>query len=324
MFKRGVTERGAFAQRTLELERQHRIWRPFSYAMLAEIVDDYSPADEPLLERLYQSMSAGDGVFKITRRGRFEQLDAMLVKRCGTHFPDARVLVVHDVGASNGITALELFRRLNAQRLAEVHASDWYDCLYLVSVPGSGWKVVFDSQGEPLQIVGGKWVLPSARRPLWRHVVNRALQHWAVRKILPIAARILSQGDAAGASVRRIPLFHPECLREAGKGQGFHLGRHDIFGSDSFPCHIVRALNLLTTKHFPADRVVCGITRLARGLMPEGWMVLGRSVDEEDGRFRGTVFVLQNQRLEPLWHLNEGYEDIDLVLQDKTLSGELG
>ncbi len=70
LYKRGVTRRNENAYRCLRLEHEHKGWWPFSYELLADLQADYtSSRDEPLLQRLYASMEAGTGIFKITKRG---------------------------------------------------------------------------------------------------------------------------------------------------------------------------------------------------------------------------------------------------------------
>lgn len=331
LYKSGVTERGSFAEHTLQLEREHRVWRPFAYTILEELQQQYSPQDEPLLERLYQSLSAGDRIFKITRQGRFGELDAWLAQERARRFADVESLVVHDVGASNGITSLELFELLAHDGTVELYATDYYDRLYLVTLPEQVWTVAFDVERRPLQAVGGRWVLSLRHRHPWRHPINRWLQHRVRQCILPKAEAALERYlDRAGqvpdnetALVREVSLFHPKCIELARRNTAFHYGRHDLFQPNPYRCHIIRALNVLTTKHFSEEQVVRGIEQAADNLESGGLIVLGRSLDEEDGRLRATAYAIHGSHLSEVWSLNGGYEDAALALKARLAGGKV-
>lgn len=318
MFKRGVTQRGEFARLALEREKARQGWWPFAYTLLGDIENDYSDEDEPLLERLYQSMAAGEGVCKITRRNRFPDLDRQLADDCRERFPEALPLIVHDVGCSSAISSLELFDRLIRERPTEVHASDYFDALYLVRVPTTDWTVVFDATYEPLQLVG-RWLVLSARTPApWRYPVNRLAGRSACRRLLPVARELLRKhlgGDQDVAAVREVSLFHPRAAGRARESAGFLLNRHNLFEPNSVPAHVVRAMNVLTTNHFSEEQVRIGIRACAANLLPGGLLILGRSIDEEDGRARASAYHIGRGGggAEEVWRSNEGYERPDLV-----------
>jgi hypothetical protein len=323
LWKTGVTERGALADRTLVLEREHRIWRPFAYTILEDLQNHYRDRDEPLCERLYQSLSGGDQLRKITRRGRFHELDARLVEECASRFVGVEPLVVHDAAASNGITSLELFELLQRRRRVELHATDYYDRLYLVTLSEGRWTVAFDVDRQPLQAIGGRWVLSLRDPPPWRYPVNRWLLRRVRGGVLPRAAAALEHylerdGKALRddtRQVRVVSLFHPKCVERAARDAAFHCGRHDLFQPGAVRAHVIRALNVLTTKHLPPRRVLRGIEQLAGSLAPDGLLVLGRSLDEEDGRLRATVYTVKDSHLFQVCALDAGYEDADLALQ---------
>jgi len=181
--------------------------------------------------------------------------------------------------------------------------------------------VVFDVDRRPLQVVGSGFVISCRRSPPLRFPVNVVLRTWLMKRVVPRAQALLDSGaapDAPWASgmasgLRRVPLFHPECVIEAGAGRGFQLGRHDLFQPNPHPCHVVRILNALTPAHFPPGRVTEGIraalTNLARG----GLLILGRSPEGDDLRTRATAFEWTGDSLVARWELNGGYEWPELV-----------
>jgi hypothetical protein len=322
MWKRGVVAKGDFANWAISQEKASRGWWPFAYTLLADLEQSYTPEDEPLLERLYRSMAAGEGVFKITRRDRFPEVDRKIAEDVVARFPGAGRIAVHDVASSNGITSLELYRVLNERSLASVHASDWYDGVYLVTPRGSGWTVVFDADHEPLQYVGWCFVLSPRRKAPWRYPVNRVLSDWLRLRLLPRARSVfmdLSEDgeghmpEPTGGSVRRVWLFHPECVATMRRDPHFTLGRHDLFRASRRKYHVVRAMNVLSPTETGRQRLEQAIRACAAGLVPGGLLVVGRNVDEEDSRPRTTAFALAGNRLLPAWDVHEGCELKDLI-----------
>lgn len=311
MIKFGVTHRGDYARYALDQERQHRGWWPYAYTLLADDSSSDPQFEEALVTRLYESLAAGDGVYKITRPGRFTTLDEQLANECQRRFPNTRPLVVHDMAASNAITSLELYRRLAKDRTVEFHASDYFDQLFLVSPPGSGWTVAFDAHGRPLQLSSERFVLSAYRKEPLRFLVNRLVQSYAWKSALPRAIeqfrRFQTQGQTEG--VRAVRLFHTECLQEADRpGSTFHLHRHDAFATNPYRCDIVRIMNFLTGGHLPLEQIPAGIFAAGQGLIEGGLLILGRTVDEEDGRIRATIYQKRANRLHVEWDTQGGYE----------------
>ena len=310
LWKRGVLTRGKFAQHALHREAAHTGWWPFSYRILQELEHDFTADDEPLLERLYQSLAAGAGVFKITRRNRFTAFDAEVAERVRTAFPNAEPLVVHDMGASNAITALELYQTLRTVRSVALTASDYFDTLTLVTLDEGRWTVAFDSANRSIQTTGWGTVFSNRTYP-WRYALNRMAQWWVQKQIVPHAAAVLAQGPSDAVS--QIPLFHPEALALARREANFRLCKHDIFQPNPVRSHIVRAMNVITPQHFSSEQAQAAIRASVSNLVPGGWLILGRSIDEEDGRLRATVYQWNGETLEPLRLHHEGYEWPELV-----------
>lgn len=311
LFKPGVTRRGAFADRALRMERQHKGWWPFSYALLEDLAADFDSArDEPLLERLYQSQEAGNGIYKITRRGRFTDLDEQLVNDCRSRFSGDQPLRIHDAGCSSGISSLELFELFSRERTVELLATDAFDQITLVSLPGGRWVVSFDAQQRPLQLASRWFVLSARRQSPWRYLVNRLVQTVYQYGVLDRAEKMLQQHVRGGFpdGVRDVSLFHPLVIQRSREKPNFQARRHDIFRPYFPQQHVVRVMNLLTPHHFAAEQVRQGIRACMESLLPGGLLVVGRSIDEEDGRNCVTAYELRQGRLEEVWRLNEGCE----------------
>jgi hypothetical protein len=312
LVKVGIVDRGPAAERALRMEREHRGWWPFSYSLLADLDDCYTPADEPLLDRLYRSMAAGDGVFKITQRGRFASLDAMLAEHCSQHYRGLGQIVVHDMGASNGITSLELHRTLGEVCPVKLFATDLYDRLYLVRLPRSGWTVALDAAGRPLQFANKWFVFSAYRREAWRYPCNVLVQALCRRHVLREAIEIFRRGDSN--HVRTVQLFHPECLAASRRDPELQFGQHDLFKPNPHRCQIVRVMNLLTPDHLTDAQIRSAVPAIVHNLHEQGLLVVGRSVDEQDHRCRATAFGWDGRRLSVAWRCNEGCEGEKIIL----------
>ena len=120
----------------------------------------------------------------------------------------------------------------------------------------------------------------------------------------------MHNGDS---QVRKVRLFHPVCVETARSTQDFRIGQHDLFDGNPFRCHVVRVMNALTTHHFPAEQIQRAMKACVSNLVSKGLLILGRSVDEEDGRARATAFEWDGRALTPVWDHNGGYESIELV-----------
>lgn len=313
MIKLGVTTRDQ-AERILPKELAHKGWWPFAFTLLEELEEKYCEQDSALLERIYKGLAAGENVWKITKPNRFEELDEVVNARICQRFDKAQKLVVHDMAASNAVTSLEWYIQLSSLRDVCFRASDYYDHLTIVALPASRWTIVFDVDGRPLQYVGGRFVLSGYRHELWRFPANRLVQAYVRRRIIPEAIDCLNQSDGRAdkldqaSGIRHLRLFHPRCIQQARSDGDFHLERHDLFKSDSQPSHVVRVMNALTPHHFSEDQLLCGIRCATKRLHIGGLFVIGRSIDEEDGRPAATVYERSESGLVPVCNVNEGSE----------------
>jgi len=320
MIKFGITSRGRRERMALRLERENRGWWPFAYTLLEHLDKGYRPTDDALLERLYASMAGGEMARKITRRGRFRELDDRILDELDRRFGSDIELSIHDAAASNGITSLELFRGIARTRSVEFLVTDLFDSIWIVELPGSRWKVVFDTNGLPLQVVGMGLVISCRRQSPWRYPVNRLVGRWAVRTIVPVAQGILNRVRASGEIgtegrhvVRRVRLFHPECVQAEREEAGFFLSRHDLTETIDRKFHLVRVMNALTPRHLEDELVRRGIRAATESLVPGGVLVLGRSPEECDDETRVTAYERTEGSLRPIWSLHGGYEWPSLV-----------
>ena len=321
MLKLGVTKLGQSSAHALREEAENRGWWPFSYLMLRDVNATYTDEDERLLTRLYRSMAAGNRIHKITRRGRFKDIDERLMACCQERFSRISPIVIHDMAASNGITSLDLFKRISAERDVKVHVTDYYDRLFIVHPSWSHWSVVYDRGKTPLQFVNDRFVLSGYRRELSRYPVNCLLQWWFRRWRLSVFDRILQdfletplEQIRESSAVEIVKLFHPLCLREERKQSAFSLGHHNIFEPNPVSAHVVRAMNVITHHHLSSAQLAPAIRNCFENLMPGGLVILGRSFDEIDSSNHATAYEVNLGRIQEAWRIGNGYEHDDLVM----------
>lgn len=319
-YKAGVTKRGDFADFALKEEAAHRGWWPFSYQILESLCHDFADSDTDLLNRLYTSLEAGAGVFKITRPGRFDQLDSRICEWAREAIP-GKSLLVHDAAASNAITSVELYRRLSEIRSCRLTASDYFHRLWLVKT--GQWTVAFDEQHSPLQLSGPGFVLPVRRKESWRYCVNRIVQQYLLQRVVPAAqerlARFRSQDcpePMRSSDIRALPLFHPLAIRTANTEQGFELCQHDVFRPLEPKVDILRVMNFLTPRHLPDLEILRGFRAMVESVVPGGLIVVGRTRDELDDALLVSAYeVDQEGGFRKVWQADGPWEAEELVVE---------
>lgn len=287
-------------------EKRGRIAPAIAFPLVAEFKGSLSEREENALAYLYRAIPAGPSI-KLTWRERLRGLDDLLLAEIERRYAKDAPLGVHDIAVSNGITSVALFARLTeAGRAVTYLASDFYDALQVVALPGARWRVVFDAEGKPIQIVGRRFVLESAGERK-RFPVNRLVHAWAERNVVPKARALLAEGGA-----ERIALFHPDALALAAGDPHFRLAREDVFHPPPGPFDVVKVLSLLSRHRFPPEIARRAIAAVAATVREGGLLVLGRSQGLTD-RLDGTLFAKEGGRLVALADLHDGYDYRDLV-----------
>lgn len=315
IFKRGVVHRGEFASRCLERERARQGWWPFSYRLLESLENSFTSEDQPLLDRLYASLEAGAGIYKITVRNRFDRLDEKIRNEVKTRFRSESLVRIHDAAASSAVTSIDLFRAFNDCPQVRLDASDYFHRLWLVDV--GAWTIAFDEQGIPLQYSGRNMVLASRRPEQWRYTVNRLAQVWVERRCLAHAKQLLDNARSTRQNdhrVRSVALFHPEALELSQTEPRFSLCRHDIFRSLAPAVHILRIMNFLTSRHLDPPSIGRAFRAARESVAPGGLLIIGRNRDESDGALCVSAYeVLADRRCRRVWQLDEPWENESLV-----------
>ena len=303
MLRYGIVTREGLVE---SLRDRPKIPPAIAFPLVATFKAPLSEFDEGALAVIYGEMPAGRTI-KLTWRERLRELDDLLLAEIERRFPPERTLRIHDMAASNAITSVELFERLAARRELSLRASDFYDALRVVTLPGGRWRVVFDAEGEALQIIGRRMVLAAAGERK-RFPVNRLLHAWARRTQLPRARALLAEGKA-----ERIALFHPVALALAARDSRFRLLREDAFRPAPGPYEVVRLLSFLSPHRYDAETATRALEAVGATVLEGGLFALGRTQGAST-RIDATLFAKEGGRFVVLGDLRAGYAYKDLVL----------
>jgi hypothetical protein len=236
---------------------------------------------EKFLRRIHGELKYSSVGTQHTWARRFTSLDEVIAEEIHANFDPNDQVHIHDMAASSGITSVELFERLAGERQnISLHCSDFYDRIFIVSLPNTPWRVIFNRALTPVQFVWGGFAI-SPYQDLG--VTGRALLGWLRLRLLPIAIAQLTaalHGPAGGETaeaaqcVKMISLFHPRCEELARTDPRFTFGQDDFYAPRSRRAHIVRLMNALHPG-LPAAEIGGALTAIHSTMYAGGILVLG-------------------------------------------------
>lgn len=276
--------------------------------------------DNALYDTLVARVRLPNGTWKQTASGRLRAVDAALLSALEKTHSNSPKLSVLDLGASTGVTSVELYEALARCWSVEYAASDLYRDAFAVGPPGGRWTLVLSAAGDVLQHVLGPFVLPGQLDESAVYPVNRALKQWSERRLVPAARRALAADAGAsersyfegaeveGLVVKRLPLVTGRCLELARQSPGFRFVVHDVTRPLNVQATVVRAMNLITPDYFSPAMAGRAIGNALRAVEPAGYLVLGQSRGLGCDALRATVFRVAGRRAEVAARVGEGYE----------------
>lgn len=268
--------------------------------------DAITMADEAAF---FTSLKAGNNTFKKTGGGRFQALDAAIVRQLDGQPPLIGELL--DIGISSGITTLELDAALTkAGHALRVTGTDLSLDAFIVPVM-PGWRALVDGSGHPLQYdMVGRSVRPWRRRLDWFDgmVVFRGLVN---RFGKPRARRSL----ASNRIIQQVRLLSPRLTRR----QDITVVRDDVTVENTALVgrfDIVRAANILNLDYFDTPtlrRALANVTSYLAG--PGALLLVARTLGNDE--HHGTLFqiVEQGDGFRIVERYGEGSEVEALVLE---------
>ncbi|BCP53921.1 ATP-binding protein [Kaistia sp. 32K] len=264
-----------------------------------------APADLARECEFFSSLKMRNGTFKLTRPSRFavvEERFAPMVR--------ARVkgpCAVLDIGASTGLTTIELADFLRAQgAVPRVVGTDLFIDAHLVDL-APGVHVLADPDGWPLQYgVAGVGIRAWVRR--LDYVTLAVLPRLLARSMLRPRLR---RRIAAGAS---LPV---RMESRALVGQAIRLVENDIFVREpSFAARFdfIRAANILNLGYFRPERLRVAIANIHAYSRGPGALLL--VVKTDGSKHDGTLFELGPEGdFQVLARIGRGSEIEGLVLE---------
>lgn len=248
------------------------------------------PADHVSMDdeaAFFTSLKVGNNTFKKTGGGRFQELDAAIVRQLADSPPIIGELL--DIGISSGITTLELDAALvKAGHALRVTGTDLSLDAFIVPIM-RGWRALVDSSGHPLQYdIGGHSMRPWRRRMDWfdgmvvvRSIINRVGK--------PRARRSL----ATNRIIKQVRLLSPRLARR----QDITVVRDDVTVENpafSGRFDIIRAANILNLDYFDTPTLRAALSHVTSYLSGPGAVLLVVRTLANDEQ-HGTLFQVIEQ-----------------------------
>lgn len=260
---------------------------PTARAVLLEWQGRSAREQAELEKRFFTSLRMPNGAYKTTLDGRLADLDA----ECVQQLAGRKSIALLDIGVSSGVTTLELIEAVGAAGIAcEAVAAD-LSIHARLSASFAGYDVLDDAEGRILQLIGPWGVRGRPEREGW---ATPAFE--CVGKLLRVAA----------GRPQAVQLVTP---RLAGRA-GVEIVEQDVFSRRADwvgRFDLIRAANLLNLSYFDEDRIRGAFALLRTYLKPDGVLAVCRT-EIESGVNNGTIFRVENNRLEPVVQLGSGSE----------------
>jgi hypothetical protein len=320
MLKLGITTTRALRRARRWLGRE----RHASFLLLESLAREEC-RDPATYDTLVARVRMPNGTWRQTTAGRLRLVDDALMGALRRTHPRGCALSVLDLGASTGVTSVDLYETLAQSWNVAFTASDLYRDAFAISAPRQHWSIVLDAAGEILQHVLGPFVLPGQLDESRAYPVNHALKRWSERVLVPRARRALmldtqaqtrdyfTAAEVDDLAVRRLPFFSWRCLELVRRGPRFRFVTHDVTEPAPVQATIVRAVNIITSEYFDLCTATRAIGHALRAVEPGGYLVAGQSRGLDPTAMRATVFRVRSAA-EIVARVGGGYEFEEVVM----------
>ena len=208
-----------------------------------------------------------------------------------------RNAAIVDLGASDGVTSLELIEELGG-KFSRFYVTDRR--LHLRYERHEGSVRFLEPDGECV-CAAGKWIVvyPPA---VERGALDRLARWLAISRY---RGRPFESGE--------ISLLQPELIQMSLKDPRIVLVEHDVFEAwPRSPVDVVRIGNVLNRVYFPDAKIARALEQLFLMLDREGFLVVSENrVDDVE---QATVFQKCGDGFRPIHDINRGTDIRDLVL----------
>lgn len=221
--------------------------------------------------------------FKTTKSDRHKQTDKVILEYCKPKFSFL------DVGASTGITSLELIEKLE-YNFDKFYVTDYN--LHIDHCKLNGKNFFYNETGQCLLISDNLRIIYPQESKLIHSVYN-------------------SQITAAYKTQRkRILLINPDLKQKAGTMDSIIINHYNVlnpwFGES---VNVIKAANLFNKAYFSDQEIITGIENLYRALLEGGLLVI---IDNRINE-RSTIFQKKKSGLLLIKSINQGTEIQELI-----------
>jgi hypothetical protein len=225
-----------------------------------------------LAERILLLFTDDRGAYKRTYAGRFEDFDSTVLDCVKTNFDNDKSLIVHDVGVSDGRTALDFFKKISGSFDNLQYIASDYDSKVYVLKSGK-CKLTLNNMGKVLEILFSPFVFNALKRDSYRHYPINHL----IRKILDffVVPSILKKYKQGILKAKEIVLFASEVLKEAGNNSKLTLAQHNLLEPFQEKYSVIRAMNVLNNSYFSNQELHTILKHIHNGLLEGGVFIVG-------------------------------------------------
>ena len=271
------------------------------------------PNADELAERILLLFSDERGAYKRTYQKRFEEFDTKVLAFLKTIFKENDPLTFHDVGVSNGRTALDFFEKFSLIfPNIQYTASDYNPAIYIIQERNC--KVALSHTGKILEILFPPFVFNVIKRDSIRHYPINHLVRLFVQFF--VAFPMVKKYKLKKIQARELMLFSPKVLNTAKTDPRFQLLQHDLLTPLSKSAHIIRAMNVLNPSYFSENEFFEILKHIHEGLNSKGVFITG-SNQEADTTVNGGIYKKNKDGFELVEQSGEGSPINNLILKFK-------
>ncbi len=244
-----------------------------------------------VLEKLFTDIYTANKTSKRTKSNRFSELDKISIN----YLTSNGLKTIHDIGVSNGITSVDLFKKLWIKGIDfRFFVSDKYAMLKLKK----GIAQRFFDEDENF-IFGYLGPFFAANRNIFFPLTVLLFQ---ILKSLP--------NDREYST--NLLFYHRELLELIDSNKVENIS-YDVFNTiPEQRFDFVRCMNLLNLAYFSKEQIQKAVLNILSSLNDNGILLLGRT--NSKGITNASFFMKENNKLVLLSDFNEGFEGKDIAI----------
>lgn len=269
--------------------------------------------------RIIRRLELSNTCFKTTWKGRFDDIDEILVPVLRETFPQGPS--VWDIGVSEGTTSVDLFRKIEDLPKLSLEMTDINEHIYIRD--GRFRTDVCDDDGNLIQSTLGPFVIHTTGLSGMHRLVliNRILYHYLNRFAKPAIRRQWLRAQEAGedGGFIKMSVLSPELQSVMASDRRVSFEKRDLFlpRADSFD--FVRMMNVLNLGSkgygFSEDDARRGLKAILPTVKEGGFLLIGRTT-HTTGNFyinNATLYRKIDDEIRPVIRFGSGSEVEKLV-----------